>query len=102
MLVNYQPLDRDLLHHLLAYAVRANSRPGEGKIRFRRKQPLARFVSVLLLRQVLYGSENYGLVQTGIRMVMRNERYGLASIGNCDHCILPVAIGSSGVQRGHS
>jgi len=62
------------LDHLLAYALRVNSRGGEGVLGVGRKQPFAGFVSVLLLRQVLHGTENYGLAETGIRMVVRKRR----------------------------
>src|SRR6516162_9620717 len=61
------------LDHLLADAIRANSRRGEGVVGVRRKQPFPGFVLVLLLRQVLDGAENYGLVQAGMRMVVRKE-----------------------------
>jgi hypothetical protein len=60
------------LDHLLAYAIRAYPRRGEGVVGFRRTQPFEGLVSVMLLRQVLYRATNYGLVQTGMGMVVRN------------------------------
>src|SRR5690348_18467414 len=89
---------RSDLDHLLAYAKWTNSRRDEGVVRFRRKQPFAGFVSVLLLRQVLYRAQNYGSVQTGIGMAMCNQWYRLASIGKCCHWILLVVIGTDGLQ----
>jgi len=57
---------------LLPYAIRAYPRRGEGEVGFRRKQPFAGFVSVVLLRQVPDSATNYGLVQTGMGMVVCN------------------------------
>jgi hypothetical protein len=90
------------LDPLLAYALRANSRRGEGVVGFRREQPFAGLTSVLVQRQVLHGAENYGLVKTGIRMLVRNQRYGLASIGKRYHSILLVAIATGGLQPGQN
>jgi hypothetical protein len=57
------------LNHLLSYAIRATFCRGEGVIRSRRKKPFAGFLLVFLLRQIVHGTENYGLVQTCVRMV---------------------------------
>src|SRR5215467_4792365 len=90
-------------NHLLAYAIRANSRRGEGIVRVRRKQPFAGFALVFLLRQDLHGSENYGLVQTAIPMVVvRNQRCGLTFIRKCHHYNLPMAIATGASQPGQN
>src|SRR5215469_17218241 len=88
-------------NHLLPYAIRANSRRGEGIVRVRRKQPFAGFALMFLLRQVLHGSQNYSLVQTGIRM-MSNLRCRLTFIRKCQHCIFPMADASGALQSGQN
>src|SRR4029077_12202730 len=83
------------LDHLLAYAIRANSRRGEGIIRFGRKQPFTGFVLLFRLRQIVHRAENYSSVQTGIRTVVRMLLCRSMSIHECCHCVLSLAIAIS-------
>src|SRR5215472_5322696 len=90
------------LDHLLAYAIRTNSRRGEGMVRIRRKQPFPGLVPMFLLCQVLHGSENYRLVQRGIQIMVCNQRCGLTFIRKCHHYNLPMAIATGASQPGQN
>src|ERR1700751_3729630 len=98
MLLSFAPPDLALLaslDHLLAYAIRANSRRGEGIIRFGRKQPFTGVVLVFRLRQIGHRAENHSSVQTSILMGLRMSLCRRMSIHECCHCVLSLAIAIS-------